>query len=284
MNRKEFLQTGGMLLAGGMVGKLSAAEQFFNNNKASAKKRNYKAVVDFPLMDLHVHRSDQQSIEDIVAKSRKMGIQFGVVHNIAPWGIQNNEDLRTYIDAVRPYPVFLGLQPMSPGWSKKLLPELISQADYVLMDPQIVLQGNSYGETIKVWEYTSYIDDPDAFMEINMKHYMTILTNDEPIDIFGCPLFLPISIQREYHRLWTKKRMQQIIDAAQARNIAIEINDLVRVPHEEFILMAKKAGLKFTFGSDTRDQKTGRLDYCKYIAAKCGLKQKDFYIPRRKNS
>ena len=76
--------------------------------------------------------------------------------------------------------------------------------------------------------------------------------------------------------------MQQIIEAARSRNIAIEINDLVRVPHEEFILMAKRAGLKFTFGSDTRDQKTGRLDYCKYIAAKCKLTKDDFYIPSRK--
>jgi histidinol phosphatase-like PHP family hydrolase len=75
--------------------------------------------------------------------------------------------------------------------------------------------------------------------------------------------------------------MKQIIDAAHARKIAIEINDLVRVPHEEFIHMAKHAGLKFTFGSDTRDQKTGRLDYCKYIAAKCGLTKDDFFIPQR---
>jgi len=76
--------------------------------------------------------------------------------------------------------------------------------------------------------------------------------------------------------------MQQIVDAARSRKIAIEINDLVRVPHEEFILMANHAGLKFVFGSDTRDQKTGRLDYCKYIAAKCKLTMNDFFIPERK--
>lgn len=48
----------------------------------------------------------------------------------------------------------------------------------------------------------------------------------------------------------------------------IEMNDLVRVTYEEFIFMIKNAVLKFTFGSDTRDEKTGRLDYCKYIASK----------------
>ena len=72
-----------------------------------------------------------------------------------------------------------------------------------------------------------------------------------------------------------------IIDAAKARNIAIEISDMMRVPDEEFIMLAKRAGLKFTFGSDTRDQKTGRLDYCKRVAARCGLTEKDFFRPKR---
>ena len=59
------------------------------------------------------------------------------------------------------------------------------------------------------------------------------------------------------------------------------INDLARIPHEKFINMAKEQGLKFTFGSDTRDIKTGRLDYCKNIAKKCNLKREDFFIPKR---
>lgn len=280
MNRKDFLRTTGLLIAGSVMGKVTATEHYLAHQ--IPRESNTPLDTDFPMIDLHVHCSDNQSIEDIVDKSKATDIQFGVVQNIAPWGIQSNEELKAYIDAIRPHPVYLGLQPMSPGWSKNLSPELIAQADYILMDPQIVPNANGYGETIMIWEYASYIDDPEGFMKRNMEHYMTILTGDEPLNIFACPLFLPASIEREYHRLWTKKRMQQIIDAARARNVAIEINDLVRVPHEEFILMAKRAGLKFTFGSDTRDQKTGRLDYCKYIAAKCRLSKKDFYIPERK--
>jgi hypothetical protein len=279
MDRQKLFQTTGVLVAGGQMNKAVAGESYLAGEILS--ENNNSAADSFPMIDLHVHRSNKQSIENIVEKSRKTGIKFGVMENVAPWGIRNDEALKAYIDALKPHPVYIGLQPMSPGWSKNLSPELIAQADYVSMDPQVVPDGNSYGETINVWEYASYIDDPEAFMQKNMQHYMTILTGDEPLNIFACPLFLPISIQREYQQLWTKSRMQQIIDAARARNIAIEINDLVRVPHEEFILMAKRAGLKFTFGSDTRDEKTGRLDYCRYIAGKCGLTQKDFFIPER---
>jgi hypothetical protein len=43
--------------------------------------------------------------------------------------------------------------------------------------------------------------------------------------------------------------------------------------------MAKEQGLKFTFGSDQRTPNAGRLDYCKAVAKKCGLKEADFYKP-----
>jgi hypothetical protein len=45
--------------------------------------------------------------------------------------------------------------------------------------------------------------------------------------------------------------------------------------------MAKAQGLKFTFGSDSRNQIAGRLAYCKAIAKKCKLTREDFYIPKR---
>ena len=280
MDRKQFLQTTAALAVGGLLGdsiisKVSAAE-------ISVSEVGANTQLDFPIMDLHVHRSDKQSIEDIVEKSKRTGIKFGVMENVAPWGITNDEQLKAYLDAVSPYPVYVGLQPMSPGWSKNLSKELIERADYVAMDPQIVTNGNGYGEDVMVWEYATYIEDAEAFMERNMAHYINILTGDEPLDIFACPLLLPYCIEREYSKLWTKKRLQTIIDAAKARDIAIEISDMMRVPHDEFILMAKRAGLKFTFGSDTRDEKTGRLDYCKYIAKRCGLKENDFFVPKRR--
>jgi len=45
--------------------------------------------------------------------------------------------------------------------------------------------------------------------------------------------------------------------------------------------MAKAKGLKFTFGSDARNQIAGRLVYCKNIAKKCNLKKEDFWLPGR---
>lgn len=46
--------------------------------------------------------------------------------------------------------------------------------------------------------------------------------------------------------------------------------------------MAKRAGLKFTFGSDARNHTVGRLDYCLRVARRCRLTERDFFLPRRR--
>jgi histidinol phosphatase-like PHP family hydrolase len=272
MKRRIFIKN--TALAGGMM----AMSPLLGNKNAFEKD-------DFPLMDLHVHLTNMFTIDNVMDIAKKTKIQFGIMVNPG-MSVKDDASLKNYIDSLRPYPVYIGLQPMSPGWSKNFSSETLSQLDYVLMDSQTVPMGNSYGETLRIWNFDTYVDDTNKFMEVYMAHNLEVLNNNEPINIFGWPLFLPVCIARDYYTLWTKERMQQIISAAKKRNIAIEINDMSHTPHELFINMAKEQGLKFTFGSDTRDQKAGRLDYCKYIAKKCNLKREDFYIPKRiiKNS
>jgi histidinol phosphatase-like PHP family hydrolase len=196
--------------------------------------------------------------------------------------VNDDASLLKYIESLRPYPVYIGLQPMSPGWSKAFSQPVIDQLDCILMDAQTIPSGNGYNETLRIWNFDTYIDDAEDFMEKYMAHIMEVINNDEPLTTFGWPLFLPVCIARDYYKLWTEERMQQIVSALKRKNLNVEINDLAHTPHEEFISMAKEQGLKFTFGSDTRDQKAGRLDYCKYVAKKCKLTSDDFYIPERK--
>lgn len=233
---------------------------------------------DFPLVDLHVHMTDKFTMDNIMAIAKSRNVQFGIVEHPASWALKNDSDLKNYIDNLRRYPVHIGLQPFNLGWSKNYSPELLAQVDYILMDPQRVPMGN--GETLSIWEFDTYVEGTEEFMKRYMAYTMEILTN-EPITIFGWPLFLPVCIARDYYTLWTQERMQQIITAAKKRNIAIEINDMAHTPHEEFILMAKEQGLKFTFGSDARNQNAGRLAYCKAIAKKCNLTKEDFFVPKR---
>ncbi len=245
-------------------------------------RRSLAAAADdgFPLMDLHVHLTGTFTIEQVMEIAKKTGVQFGIMVN--PGGSVNDDaGLKRFIDSLKPYPVYCGLQPMSPGWSKSFSPQTIKLLDYVLMDAQTIPNGNGYGETLRIWNFDTYVDDPVKFMETYMNHNLEVIDNSEPLNIFGWPLFLPVCIARDYYTLWTEERMEKIITALKRKDLAVEINDIAHTPHEKFIGMAKEQGLKFTFGSDSRDQKAGRLDFCKYVAKKCNLKRDDFFIPKR---
>jgi hypothetical protein len=234
---------------------------------------------EFPLCDLHVHLTDNFSIKQALDIAQDRNVRFGILEHPGSGVITNDTDLRQYIEGLRKYPVLIGLQPVNLGWSKRFSTELLAQIDYVLMDPQTIPLGN--GEFMHIWQFDTHVEDTEEFMERDMAYSLEILTK-EPINIFGWPLFLPVCIARDYYKLWTQQRMQQLISAAKGRNIAFEINDMSHTPHEEFIRMAKEQGLKFTFGSDSRNNNAGRLAYCKRVARKCGLKADDFCTPVHK--
>lgn len=267
MKRRQFIRNTGIASSAMMTSPLWA-----NSFKTEGN--------DLRLVDMHVHTTPRFSIDEIIAIGKQKNIQFGIVEH--PGGdIVDDASLMKYIDNLRQYPVYIGLQPTTLGWSESFSKEALSKLDYVLMDPQTFEMGNSYGDPMRIWSFDTYVDNTEKFMEAYMEHTMKILESSEPLNIFGWPLFLPVCIARDYYSLWTEEKMQKIISAAKKRNIAFEINDLAHTPHEKFINMAKEQGLKFTFGSDTRNEKTGRLDYCKYIAKKCNLKEDDFYRPAR---
>jgi len=263
MNRRTFFKNSAVT-----AGMISFLPSFMNIKESSH--------ANFSLLDLHVHTTSDFTIEKILELGKERKVSFGIVEHPAPWALKDDNDLKKYIQHVRQYPVYVGLQPTYLGWSKNYSAELLSQIDYILMDPQMVPQGN--GKTWQIWEYDTYIDDTDDFMKRYMDYSLEIL-NNEPINIFSWPLFLPVCIARDYYTLWTEDRMQALIRAAKKRNIAFEINDMSHTPHEEFILKAKAEGLKFTFGSDSRNDNVGRLAYCRKIAEKCNLTADDFYIP-----
>ena len=234
----------------------------------------------FAVADLHVHLSPQLSIEQALQLGKERQVQIGILEHPGPgYKIQTDAELKQYIDGLRRYPVRVGLQPVYAGWSKNFSRDALDQLDYVLMDALTLPRPD--GSWLAIWQIDTMVDDEDEFMAGYIKFIEQVLAN-EPIDIFGWPTFLPVPIARHYSRLWTPARVGHIIELAQARKIAIEINEVAHVPDENFVLAAKRAGLKFTFGTDSRNQNAAHFYYCYEIAQRCSLTEADMFVPKRK--
>lgn len=234
----------------------------------------------FPVADLHVHLSPQLSIEQALQLGKERQVSLGILEHPGPgYRIQTDSDLQQYIDGLRKYPVLVGLQPVYPGWSKSFSKGTVDHLDYVLMDALTLPRPD--GSFLAIWQIDTMVDDEEAFMAGYMNFIEQILSS-EPMDIFGWPTFLPVPIARHYAKVWTPARVNRIIELAHARKIAIEINEVAHVPDENFVLAAKRADLKFTFGTDSRNQNAAHFYYCYQMAQKCGLTAADMFTPKRK--
>jgi histidinol phosphatase-like PHP family hydrolase len=243
-----------------------------------ASQENTTPEIDFPIADLHVHLSGQLSIEQAMQVAKDRGVKFGIVeHPGHNYKIKTDQDLKQYIDMLAPHPVYKGIQPVYPKWRKAFSKELLARIEYVLMDAQTL--PNPDGTFWRIWRSDTVITNKEKFMDRYVDYFIQILTT-EKLNILAAPFYLPRCIAQDFEILWTPKRVQTIIDLAVKHHVAIEISESFRVPNATIVKLAKSAGAKFTFGTNSRHPKiAGRLDYCKVIAKKCDLTKKDMYLP-----
>ncbi len=138
------------------------------------------------------------------------------------------------------------------------------------------------GRRNRIWiKEETWIDDEQEFMDYLVSIIVKIL-NEEPINIYVNPTFLPEQMAARYDSFWTDERMDKVIKAAKDNNIAIEINNRYRIPSYEFLTRAKKAGVRFTVGTNNKDENFSGAEYALEIISKLNLKEDDFYQPVNK--
>lgn len=245
----------------------------------------YRAIIacgarNIPMVDYHVHLKGGLTIGDALQRSRRDGIQYGVALNCGKgFPVENDSGLRSFIEEMKGQPVFLAVQAEGREWVQMVSREAVALFDYVFTDS--MTWTDNRGRRMRTWvrEELGTITDEQEFMDTLVDRAAGILEN-EPIDIYVNPTFLPAPIAKDYDRLWTERRMQRVVDAAAGNHVAIEINDRFKLPSVAFVRMAKAAGCKFTFGTNNGGaQDLGRSEYGLKMVEQCQLTWRDFFVP-----
>jgi hypothetical protein len=232
-----------------------------------------------PLIDYHVHLKGGLTLEQALEKSRRAGTTYGIAENCGlGFPVTNDEQLKQSFDRLEGRPVFKAMQAEGREWVNMFSPEVVAKFDYVFSDA--LTFRDKQDRRTRLWMADEvHIDDEQEFMDFYVDKIVTILKN-EPIDIFVNPTFLPAVIADRYDELWTRQRMQKVIQAAISSGVAIEINARYCIPSVKFIKLAKQAGAKFSFGTNNGGRELGHLEYSLDVAEQCGLTKDDMFVPK----
>jgi len=233
---------------------------------------------NFPIVDYHVHLKGALTLEDALAKSRNSGIYYGIAVNCGiGFPVNSDEGIYQFLESMKGQPVFIAMQAEGREWVNTFSKEAISRFDYVFSDALTFT--DDQGRRTRLWKPEEvWVADKQAFMDMYVDRIRAVM-NNEPIDIFVNPTYLPEVIAAEYDELWTRERMLKVIDAAVQNQVAIEINARYRIPSAAFIKLAKEQGARFSFGTNNADENFGNLEYCLDILEECELTGADMFTP-----
>lgn len=235
------------------------------------------ARLDFPIVDYHVHVEGATTIDHVLKLAQERGVKAGIAeHGGVGEGMKTDEDMRKYLARWAGKPVYRGMQGGGLTWSKMFSKDMIAQLDYVLSDALEFPDKDT--RIIYLWTPAALITDEQDFMERYVAFNLQVM-NQEPIDILANATFLPDDIVHDYSVLWTDERMEKVIETARKHAIAIEISGLYKIPSKKFILKAKSAGIKFSFGSNTHGEEVGQVGYGIQMAKECGLTSANMFTP-----
>ena len=251
-----------------------------HDRNSTVHYKNIRVKPLFPIVDYHLHAKGGLTIDDIAKFAKEHAIGAGVAVNCGVgFPTINDQALQQALDSFQGKPVFKAMQAEGREWVTMFSPAMIAKFDYVFTDSMTFTDHR--GKRVRLWiRQEVEVADKQAFMDMLVERTVGIL-NNEPIDIYVNPTFLPDVIAKEYDALWTDARMDRVIEAAVKNSVAIEINARYKLPSEKFLRKARTAGAKFSFGTNNGGKDDlGDLAYSRLMAKRLGLTAADMFTPK----
>lgn len=235
---------------------------------------------DFPVLDYHVHLKGGFTKEAAAQQSRKYGINYAIAPNCGVgFPITNDQEVYSFLRTMRNQPFILAMQGEGREWVTTFSQAARNEFDFVFTDA--LTFNDLKNRRVHLWvDKEVIIDNEQQYMDMIVGRICDVLK--EPADVFVNPFFLPEQLNDRYDEFWSEARINKVINALAKSNMALEINELYNIPSKAIILKAKKAGIKFTFGSNNISPKVGKLEYSIRMKKECDLTQQDMYKPKVK--
>ncbi|MBF6598476.1 MAG: DUF1080 domain-containing protein [Fermentimonas sp.] len=231
---------------------------------------------NFPVLDYHVHLKGLTA-EEAAKQARKHGINYALAPNCGVgFPITNDEEVLTYIEEMKGQPFIQAMQGEGREWPQTFSAEIREKFDYVFTDALTFT--DTKGRRTRLWiPEEVFIEDEQQYMDLIVQKIVDVM--QEPMDVYVNPNFLPEVMNDRYDEFWTDERMDKVINALVETDKVLEINHRYEIPNKAFIIKAKDAGLKFTFGTNNADGDFGKMEYCIKMKEECGLSSEDMYKP-----
>jgi len=213
---------------------------------------------NIPLVDYHAFLRNGMTLDQLLAKSRRDGLQYGLTALSSQ--LASDEAANRWLSRYAGRPVFCALQAEDPSWTKSISDKTAQRFDYVMASGK------------------QEFADIDDFLARTIQRLDT-----EPIHLYTNVTYLPPSLEAQRDQIWNEARTSRLIEALVRNKIAAEINTLQESPGKAFVERAKAAGCQFGFG--TGNQTAAQLQRCEYglrLVEECKLDWKDFFAPASK--
>lgn len=276
-----------------VIGALTVENITITELNKSAKNENATTPMDeqtnpiaklqqeyFPVIDYHIHLKSID-LNSAWKKSCENGISYGIAPNCGiGFAITSDQMVKEYRDTTAHMPFYFGMQGEGREWVQTFSKESRDMFDYVFTDALTFMDHKN--RRTRLWiDSTVVIDIPkEKYMDLIVDKTVEVL-NNEPIDIYVNPAFLPSEMEGEYDKFWTTERINRVTDVLKDKNIALEINARYRIPNFEFIRNAKQKGIKLAFGTNNGDEKIGALEYCIAAIDSCSISPQDMWFPAK---
>jgi histidinol phosphatase-like PHP family hydrolase len=246
-------------------------------------------------LDLHAHTNMSDGdlpLARVVEIAESRGVKIGIADHISSRNfnrfISTEKRLRNYLDAIERFPVFRsGELCWCDDFGAAIPPDLLGRFDYLIgSNHGFPLPNGTLGSP---WWSTlpgEWTNNPHGLMDI-MVDSLCGLVREMPVQIIAHSTLMPpalLRIEPDVEEWWTDEREDRFVDAFSGSEVAMEISNRYRLPHDRVLKKAKEAGVRFSLGSDGHNEnQIGRLDWALATARRIGITPAGMFVPDSAN-